>query len=347
VLQICIVSAPAKTKVVFYHYNAEECIYSEDTSLSMCAASDNSNHVNWINIIGISDPVILQQAAELFKIHPLVMEDIANPNQRAKVEAYGDNMLYVVLRLFAVKDGKIEDQQASFVLRNNVLLTFREYDLGIFKKFIGDKLISGTGNLRKKGEDYLLYSILDVIIDNYYFVLEHINEQLEKLDHEILSRPDDRHIVQLQRLKGEVLYLRKFLLPVRDLIGNLIRNEIDYFEEENKYYLRDLQDHAIRDIEELDFQRDQVNSLMDLYYSLQTHKMNNVMKTLTSVSFVLLPLTFIASIYGMNFSIIPRADDPWGFYEVVIGMGILALFLVFFAFRRNWISSKDFRERKK
>jgi magnesium transporter len=223
-----------------------------------------------------------------------------------------------------------------------VLLTFREYDLGIFKKLIGDKLISGTGVLRKKGEDYLLYSILDVIIDNYYFVLEHINEQLEKLDHEILSHPDDRHIVQLQRLKGEVLYLRKFLLPVRDLIGNLIRNEIDYFEEENKYYLRDLQDHAIRDIEELDFQRDQVNSLMDLYYSLQTHKMNNVMKTLTTVSFVLLPLTFIATIYGMNFKFLPRVDDPNGFWEVIGGMGVISVFLLFFAFRRKWISTKTF-----
>jgi magnesium transporter len=234
----------------------------------------------------------------------------------------------------------------SFVLRDNVLLTFTESDFGIFKKTIGDKLVAGTGPLRKKGEDYLLYSVLDVIIDNYYFVLEHINEHLEKIDDEVLSHPDDSHIVQLQRLKNDVLYLRRYLLPVRDLINNLRRNEVDYFEKDNKYYLRDLQDHVTRDIEEVDFQREQINSLMDLYYSLQTHKMNNVMKTLTSVSFVLLPLTFIASIYGMNFSVIPHADDPLGFYKVVAAMGILGLFLVFFAFRRNWISTKDFNSDK-
>lgn len=338
--------ASGKSKIILYHYNADECFYSEEVSLRACAQRDNATHVSWINIIGISDPATLQQAAELFKIHPLVIEDIAHPNQRAKVEVY-DDILYVVLRAFVVRDGKIEDQQVSFVLRNNVLLTFRETDFGVFRRMIGDKLVSGIGNLRKKGEDYLLYALLDVVIDNYYFVLDHINGQLEKLDHEILSHPDDRHIVQLQRMKGDVLYLRRYLLPVRDLISNLVRNEVDYFEEENKYYLRDLQDHVTRDIEEVDFQRDQINSLMDLYYSLQTHKMNNVMKTLTSVSFVLLPLTFIASIYGMNFSVIPRSDDPYGFYEVVAGMGVLGLLLVFFAFRRNWISSKDFNSDKK
>lgn len=334
------------SKIIFYYYNAEECIYSEGDSLATCAQKNNAEHVSWINVLGITDQQIIQEAKEIFNIHHLVAEDIAHPNQRAKVETY-DDLLYVVLRMFALRDNKIEDQQVSFVLRDNVLLTFREEDFGVFKKAVGEKLIAGNNTLRKKGEDYLLYTLLDVVIDNYYVVLEFINTQLEKLDHEILNQPDDRHIVHLQRIKGEVLYMRRYLLPVRDLINNLMRNEIDYFEDGNKYYLRDLQDHVTRDIEELDFQRDQINSLMDLYYSLQTHKMNNVMKTLTSVSFVLLPLTFIASIYGMNFSTIPRANDPWGFYEVLAGMGAIGLLLVFFAFRRNWISSKDFRERKK
>jgi magnesium transporter len=339
------VATSNNSKIIFYHYNADECFYSEDLSLSECAARDITKHVSWISILGIGDTATLQQAAELFKIHPLVIEDIANPNQRAKVEPYDDS-LYVVLRMFAFRDDKIEDQQVSFVLRDNVLLTFRETDFGIFKKTIGDKLISGAGNLRKKGEDYLLYSLLDVIIDNYYIVLEHVNEQLEKIDDEVLHHPDDSHIVQLQRLKNNVLYLRRYLLPVRDLINNLIRNEVDYFEKENKYYLRDLQDHVTRDIEEVDFQREQINSLMDLYYSLQTHKMNNVMKTLTSVSFVLLPLTFIASIYGMNFSVIPHSNDPLGFYKVTGAMGLIGILLLFFAFKRNWISAKDFNSDK-
>ena len=140
--------------------------------------------------------------------------------------------------------------------------------------------------------------------------------------------------------------MRKHIVPVRDLITNLIRNEIEYFEDDNKYYLRDLQDHMTRDVEELDFLRDQLSSLMDLYYSLQAHKMNNIIKTLTSVSFVLLPLTFIATIYGMNFKYMPRVDDPYGFWEVIGGMGVISLFLLLIAVRRKWISTKDFRGSK-
>lgn len=336
---------PVKSKVSLYHYNEGECIYEESASLKICALKDNSKHVNWINILGIEDREMLKQAATLFNLHPLVLEDIQNPNQRAKIEDYNDS-LYVVLRMFAIINGEVEDQQVSIVLRDNMLLTFRETEFGVFKKLIGDKLINNTGGIRKKGEDYLLYTILDTIIDQYFLVIESVEEGVEKLEAEIFRNPHDSQLVSMQQLKSEVLYMRKNIVPVRDLITNLIRNEIQYFDADNKYYLRDLQDHMTRNVEELDFLRDQLTSLMDLYYSLQTHKMNNVMKTLTSVSFVLLPLTFIASIYGMNFSVIPRSNDPYGFYEVLAGMGILGIILVGFAIRRNWISKKDFRGAK-
>ncbi len=336
---------PVKSKISLYHYNESECVYEENASLKICASKDSSNHVSWINILGIEDKEMLKQAAALFNLHPLVLEDIQNPNQRAKIEDYNDS-LYIVLRMFAIINGEVEDQQVSMVLRDNVLVTFRETEFGVFKKLIGDKLINNTAGIRKKGEDYLLYTLLDTIIDQYFFVIESVEERVEKLEVEIFRNPHDSQLVAMQQLKSEVLYMRKNIVPVRDLITNLIRNEIQYFDADNKYYLRDLQDHMTRNVEELDFLRDQLTSLMDLYYSLQTHKMNNVMKTLTSVSFVLLPLTFIASIYGMNFSVIPRSNDPYGFYEVLAGMGILGIVLVGFAIRRNWISKKDFRGAK-
>ena len=334
-----------KSKIYFYHYNSSECIFEENASLKKCAANDQGDHVNWINILGIEDKETLQQATELFHIHPLVAEDILNPNQRAKMEDYNDH-LYVVLRMFSIVGGEVQDQQVSMVLRNNMLLTFRETDFGVFKKLIGDKLINNTGNLRKKGEDYLLYMLLDVIIDQYFFVIEGVEEKVEKLEHEIFRNPHDSQLLLMQQLKSDVLYMRKHIVPVRDLITNLMRNEIEYFEADNKYYLRDLHDHMVRNVEELDFLREQLISLMDLYYSLQSHKMNNVMKTLTSVSFVLLPLTFVASLYGMNFINIPRANDPYGFWEVVIGMFIFASVLSIFAIRRKWFSIKDFRSGK-
>jgi magnesium transporter len=331
----------SKSKISFYHYNESDFLYEESASLPVCALKDKSTHVNWVNILGIEDKELLKQAAVLYNLHPLVVEDIQNPNQRAKLEDYNDS-LYVVLRMFSLVNGEIEDQQVSIVLRDNLLLSFREAEFGIFKKLVGDKLTNNIGNIRKRGEDYLLYTILDTISDQYFVVIENMEDRVEKLEHEIFAHSHDSQLLTLQHLKSEVLYMRKNIVPVRDLITNLIRNEISYFDADNKYYLRDLQDHMTRNVEELDFLRDQLSGLMDLYYSLQNHKMNNVMKTLTGVSFVLLPLNFIASIYGMNFTHIPHTDDVNGFWELVAAMAFIAVVLLYFAFKRNWLSTKDF-----
>lgn len=334
------------SKIHFTSYNATDLFSSDAMSLREIAAYEREGRVQWINIQGISDKALMQEAAEVFHIHPLAMEDIGAPRQRAKVEEYGD-MLYVVLRMFYLKDGKVDDLQVSFILRDNQLLTFRETDTGIFSRPITEKLKNQNSALRKQGEDSLLYALLDVIIDNYLIVLEHTDAQMETLEHDIFNKLENKHLRLLQDMKGTVLYLRKNMLPARDLITNLIRNEVEYFDENNKYYLRDLQDHMQRNVEEIEFQREQMISLMDLYYSLQNHRMNNVMKTLTGVSFVLLPLNFLASLYGMNFTHIPRADDPWGFYEMVGIMTFFGAVLLLFAFRRNWLSSQDFNKREK
>jgi len=334
------------SKIYFTGYNTTEFFSTDSMTLRECAAYDRKDHVQWINIQGISDKGLMQEAAEVFNIHPLALEDIAAPHQRAKVEEYGD-MLYVVLRMFYLKDGKVEDQQVSFILHRPSEKTYVVADTGIFSRVISDKLKVESSLLRKQGEDYLLYSLLDIIIDNYLVVLEHTEAAMERLEHDIFNKLENKHLRMLQEMKSNVLYLRKNMLPARDLITNLMRNEVEYFDQANKYYLRDLQDHMQRNVEEIEFQRDQMASLMDLYYSLQNHRMNNVMKTLTGVSFVLLPLTFLASLYGMNFTHIPRANDPWGFYEMVGVMAFLALVLLLFAFRRNWLSSQDFNKRIK
>lgn len=333
------------SKISFYHYNADECIYSEEFSLAQCAAQDHTKYVNWLNIIGNNDQNILQQAAEVFKIHPLVIEDIANGNQRAKLEAY-DDMLFVVLRMFAIIDGEVQDQQVGFVLRDNLILTFRETDYGVFGKTIGDKIIFGSGNIRKRGEDYLFYMLLDVIIDHYYFVLQFINDKIENLEVEVLRQPDNRHLVILQRLKSDVLYIRKHIIPVRDLINLLSHNDVEYFEEENKYYLRDLQDHMTRNVEEIDFHRDQLSGLMDLYYSLQNQKMNNVMKTLTVISTIFMPLTFIVGVYGMNFKNMPELESHYGYYVVWGVMLLLIIGMLFYFKKLHWFDVRELRSEK-
>lgn len=326
--------------VSLYYYNATELEVKSPFDLKSFPECDKTNHVSWVNIVGLHDTSLMQEAASVFNIHTLALEDILHTEQRAKMEDYGDQ-LFVVLRMFAVVNDNIEEQQVSFLLNDNVVVSFREKDFGIFKS-VTDKLQNANSVIRKRGEDFLLYSLIDVVIDHYYIALQHINSKIEKIDKEILANPHESQVYHLQRIKDDVLYMRKCMLPVRDLINNLVRNDIDYFEHQNKYFLRDLHDHVTRNVEELEFQREQINSLMDLYYSLQTHKMNNVMKTLTIVSFVFLPLTFIASLWGMNFSSIPLADNAKGFWELLAGMAVIAIVLVVYAFSRKWLSRKDF-----
>lgn len=333
----------AATHINCYYYNNLEFVEHPNVDLDMCLHLDTEKYICWVDVVGLDNRELLHKIAEGFEIHALAFEDILHTEQRAKLEDY-DNYQYLVLKMSRLFNNELQDQQVSFWVRDNLVLSFREHDWGFFNPVI-ERLRVSTSVLRKRGEDFLLYRLIDVIIDAYYDVLQIVGNELEQLDDLILKRPADSHIIKLQKLKSDVLWLRKNLLPVRDLVLVLDRNDITFFEKDNKVYLRDLKDHMLRNVEEVEFHREQLSSLMDLYYSLQQYKMNNVMKTLTGVSFVLLPLTFIASLYGMNFSVIPRADDPWGFYEVVAGMILIAGVLIWFAFRRQWLSSKDFNKR--
>ncbi len=331
-------------KISFYHYNAAECIYTENYSLQQCGAEDKTTHVNWLNITG-NDPATLQQVGTIFKLHPLVVEDIANTHQRAKVEEY-DDYLFVVLRMFAVIDGSIKDQQISFILRDNYVITFREADFFIFNKGVGDKLINGNGSIRKKGEDYLFYMLLDVIIDNYYLVLHFLDDKIEALEKAMFRRPNGAHLAELQRLKSQVLYIRKHIIPARDLVNQLSHNEVEYFDKANKYYLRDLHDHMTRNVEEVDFHRDQLSDLMELFYSLQNQKMNNVMKTLTVISTIFMPLTFIVGVYGMNFEYLPELHWHYG-YHFVWGVMILMIIAMLLYFKHlRWFDVSELRSEK-
>lgn len=338
------VTVSEQTKIAFYHYNADECIYTENYSLEQCAAGDKSTHVNWLSITGLN-PDILKQLGNTFKIHPLVMEDIANTRQRAKVEEYGD-YLFVVLRMFAVIDGEIKDQQVAFVLRDNFVITIREADFFIFKKVVGDKLINGNGNIRKKGEDYLFYMLLDVIIDNYYLVLHFLDDKIEALEKSMFRQTTGSHLAEMQHLKGQVLYIRKHLIPARDLVNQLLHNEVEYFDKANKYYLRDLQDHMIRNVEEVEFHRDQLSDLMELFYSLQNQKMNNVMKTLTVISTIFMPLTFIVGVYGMNFEYLPELQWHYGYHFVWGVMLVMIVAMLLYFKHLGWFTVNELRSRK-
>lgn len=328
-----------------YSYNHQDLFIDENVSLSTCVSLDNKTHVNWIDIITNGHKEIVHEAGQLFSIDPLIIEDIINTNQRAKLEEY-ETMHYIVLKMFSIKEKKIVHQQVSFILHNNFILSFRESSFGVFENVVSF-LKKDNNKIKQKGEDFLLYTLLDVIIDEYYVVLEDINDQVDYWDEEIFEKPSDNHIYELQKLKKSVLEARKYMLPVRELINSLTKNEIAYFDIKNKKYIRDLNDHMIRNVEQLDFDRDQINSLIDAFYSLQSYKINRVVKALTGVSFVLLPITFITSLFGMNYEIIPFTKRPNGFLEMVAFLGLVTILLVAIALRRKWLSGSDFTKRIK
>jgi len=335
------------TATTIHHFSYNKIVLDETRNVSVNDLKnlDTSTKVNWVDIITNNNTNDINEIGNLFSIDQLVIEDIVHTNQRAKLEEY-DDFQYIVLKMYHQQGDKTLDQQISFVLRDNLVLSFRERDFGVLKP-IQEQLKNSSSKIRQRGEDFLLYSLLDTIIDQYYVVLNYINDKVEHLDAEIFKEQNDGHIYTLQRLKKDILEARKDMLPVRELISNLTKNEVSFFEPANKKYLRDLQDHMTRNVEQLDFDRDQINSLIDVYYSLQNHKMNNVMKTLTGVSFVLLPLNFLASLYGMNFSKLYFAEDPHGFDYMLGLMAIVGLVLTYLAFRRKWLSTRDFTKRIK
>ncbi len=322
------------TALRFYHYNKDEMIVQGNTTLAACQNFDRETHVNWLSVRGLQDKELIQRIGEEYHIHPLIVEDILHTKQRPKVESYG-NMLFITLRLYYIINEQIKSQQISFVLQNNVLISFREHDTGIFQ-LIKDRIEAGQNQIRRKGEDYLLYSLLDAIVDNYFVVLDSLSERIQALEDDITLHPQKSQLLKLQKLKRTMITMRKHVWPVRELFNNLERNEIDFFEQENKPYLRDLNDHIFRVIDTIETYRDILTSLMDLYHSMLSNRMNEVMKTLTVLSSIFIPLTFIVGVYGMNFDNMPELHSQNGYFILWGIMGALTLGLIIYFKKQKW-----------
>ncbi|OJV28378.1 MAG: magnesium and cobalt transport protein CorA [Bacteroidetes bacterium 37-13] len=291
-------------------------------------------HVNWLQIVGVGQKDLFAQIAKAYQIHPLVIEDLLHTRQRPKVESYGE-YLFITLRLFKGFKEKLISQQVSFILKNNLLISVTETK----SSFIDDvkaRIEKQQGVIRQKGEDFLLYSLLDAVIDSYFETLEILSKEIEGLEEKIILHPVKAHLIQLQSLKRQLIQLKKYTTPVRELLSNLDRNTTAFFEEENRLYLRDLLDHSFRVNDSVESYRDILTSLMDLYHSMMSNKMNEVMKTLTLLSSFFIPLTFIVGVYGMNFDIMPELRWKYGYYTVWIVMLVLCIGLYIFFKKRKW-----------
>ncbi len=279
--------------------------------------------VNWINIDCLHDPGMIEKLQARFNLHSLLIEDVLN-DQRPKAEEYDDYLFFTLKMLYRIDGNDIDYEQVSFVLGNNYLISFQEKEGDMFDPF-RERIRLDQGKVRKKRVDYLFYRLVDIIVDNYYTVLDNIGEQIEAIEEEVHENPSTNTFKKIQSIKKELIYLRKAVYPLRDAISKVIKNEFGFIEEENVRYMSDVYDHVIHLIDSLETYKDLTASLMDIHINTMNTKMNEVMKVLTVISTIFIPLTFIVGVYGMNFDYMPELHWRWGYFAV---LGIMMLIVI-------------------
>jgi magnesium transporter len=299
---------------------------------------EKSSAVYWLDVTGIHDTAAIESIGKEFRIHPLVLEDILHTEQRPKVEDLGDSIFLVVRMATVIPEmSTVEWEQVSMVVRGNLVITFQEYPPGDVFDPIRERIRKNSGRIRKCGGDYLLYSLVDAIIDQYFNLLENYGERLETLEEKVVDHPDPTVSRQIYQFKREMIFLRRAVWPLRDVISSLQRMESRLFQPETVPFIKDLYDHTIRVIETIEMYRDIQASLLDIYLSSVSNKMNAIMKVLTIIATIFMPLTFIVGLYGMNFKYMPELSQPWG-YPMVWGVVLsVSVGMIIYFRKKGWM----------
>jgi magnesium transporter len=327
-------SASDQVILELIRYNKEEYKKFDQHNVDDVLKNLQSEQVNWINLDGLHDNTIIEKLQNRFGLHTLLVEDILN-EQRPKSEEYDDYLYFTMKMLHRIEDNKIEYEQISFVLGTNYLLTFQEIAGDLFDQF-RERIRLDLGKVRKKKADYLLYRLIDIIVDNYYIIIDNIGGQIEDLEDKLEENSTDDTFRQIQSLRKELIYLRKAVNPLREALGSIVKGETSFVEEENLRYFRDVYDHTIHVIDSLDSYKDLLSSIMDMHINSINAKTNKVMKLLTVITTIFIPLTFIAGIYGMNFEYMPELKWIYGYPFVLGTMGVMLIGMIFYFKRKNW-----------
>jgi magnesium transporter len=332
--------------IVLIDYNEGGATRVQVPTPEACAPYLDTESVSWVDVQGLGSEDILQRLGQVFSLHPLVLEDVVNVPQRPKVEEYEQQLLFIG-RMVMLKDDRknFATEQVSFILGQHYLLTVQEEPkLDTFNP-VRDRIRTAKGTIRRHGADYLAYTLIDTIIDGFFPVLEVYGEQLEELEDEVVINPTHQTLEKIYVLKRQLLTLRRAIWPQRDAINSLIRDSSPLISQEVRVYLRDCYDHVVQVLDMVETYRELASSLMDVYLSSVGNRMNEVMKLLTVVSSIFIPLTFIAGVYGMNFNTdrspwnMPELNWYWGYPACLAFMAAIAAALVFFFWKRGWFKN--------
>lgn len=337
------VSDASPTTVTIFGYGPDSFEEIHPQSIDEISTVAAQWPVLWINVDGLSDLEWIKGLGRLFHLHPLAMEDVLNLHQRPKIEAY-DPYLFVVLRMMYMKE-QLESEQLSIFLLDHIVVTFQERP-GDCLESIRERIRQGRGLVRASGADYLLYAILDAVIDAYFPLLENSSDRLEELEQKMMDRPTGELIFQIRNERRNLIAFRRAVWPLRDEINKILRDKYDCFREQTFAYLRDCSDHAIQVMDLIESYRELSAGLMDMYMTVMSNRMNEVMKILTIFAAIFIPLTFIAGIYGMNFDPsvspwnMPELGSRYGYPMALLIMFVVAIGMLIFFFRKGWIGRK-------
>jgi magnesium transporter len=325
------------SKITVIDYNEEILEEKVVTKIEECYPYCDKPTVTWINLDGLHEVDIIEKIGTQFKLHPLLLEDVLSTDQRPKMEDF-EHYLFIILKML-YHDTKLNEtmsEQVSIIIGPNYVITFQEREGDVFNS-IRERIRNSRGRIRKMGADYLAYAILDAIIDNYFVILENIGEKLEGMEVDLVDNPVPETVQKIHRLKKDMIFLRKSVWPLREVISGLQRTESELIKESTGIFLRDVYDHTIQVIDTIETFRDMLSGMLDLYLSMVSNKMNEVMKVLTIIATIFIPLTFIAGIYGMNFQHMPELEYWWAYPLVWMAMLVVGILMIIYFKMKKWL----------
>jgi magnesium transporter len=293
-----------------------------------------ADRVNWINLDGLEDKQIIRELQAHYSLHPLLIEDVID-DQRPKSEEYDDYLFFTIKMLYKIESGDIDYEQISFVLGDNYMISFQEKAGDIFDPF-RERIKKDLGRVRKRGADYLLYRLVDIIVDHYYVILDNIGEQIEEIEESLFENSSEKTFRKIQKLKKDLIQLRKLVFPLREALNKLVKGENEFIEDENIRYFSDVYDHVIHLIDSLDAYKDLTSSLMDVHFNTQNNQLNKIIKVLTVISTIFIPLTFIVGVYGMNFKHMPELNWQFGYLVVWVVMIMMSFVMLGYFKYKKW-----------
>jgi len=324
-------------RITVIDYDEADFQEKQVATIEECFPFKATPTVTWINIDGLHQVDVIDKAGTHFGLHPLILEDILNTGQRPKFEDF-DSYAFIVLKMLSYNDQRqrVEVEQVSLVLGSNFVISFQESIGDVFDQ-VRDRIRNSKGRIRKMGSDYLVYALADAVVDNYFLILEKLGEKIEFMEEELVADPTEKTLQQIHNLKREMIALRKSVWPLREAVGALERSESSLVNRSTGIYLRDVYDHTIQVIDTIETFRDMISGMLDIYLSSISNRMNAVMKVLTIIATLFIPLTFIAGIYGMNFKYMPELEWHWGYPVVLLVMGVAAAIMLIYFRKKKWL----------